>query len=78
MVVSSAGSETDLPACLRRQYDVVHDKGTYDAISLSPENPKEERLGWVSGGWIRGVMMLHGSTEGYLAILHDRPSTHRT
>ncbi|KAH8352862.1 hypothetical protein KR084_006936 [Drosophila pseudotakahashii] len=25
------------------QFDVVHDKGTYDAVSLCPENPKEKR-----------------------------------
>ena len=43
MSVSSA-SEAELPACLRRTYDVIHDKGTYDAVSLSPEKPKEERL----------------------------------
>lgn len=24
-------------------FDVVHDKGTYDAVSLCPENPKEKR-----------------------------------
>jgi len=25
------------------QFDVVHDKGTYDAVSLCPDNPKEKR-----------------------------------
>ena len=29
--------------CLQRQYDVCHDKGTYDAICLNPNDPKEKR-----------------------------------
>lgn len=46
MAAAAAGAE-QLPACLRRQYDVVHDKGTYDAVSLSPQRPKEERLRYI-------------------------------
>ncbi|XP_043247564.1 EEF1A lysine methyltransferase 2-like [Amphibalanus amphitrite] len=46
-VSTSESAGTELPACLRRQYDVVHDKGTYDAVSLSPDNPKEERLRYI-------------------------------
>uniref|UniRef100_A0A1A9VU02 Protein-lysine N-methyltransferase n=1 Tax=Glossina austeni TaxID=7395 RepID=A0A1A9VU02_GLOAU len=35
----------DAQACsLLGEYDVVHDKGTYDAVSLCPHNPKEKRL----------------------------------
>ncbi len=30
-------------SCLQRQYDVCHDKGTYDAICLHPDNPLEKR-----------------------------------
>ena len=29
--------------CLSIQYDVCLDKGTYDAVSLNPENPKLQR-----------------------------------
>ena len=29
--------------CLQRQYHVCHDKGTYDAICLNPDDPKEKR-----------------------------------
>lgn len=29
-------------------YDIVHDKGTYDAISLCPDNPKEKRNNYLA------------------------------
>nr|XP_026498216.1 EEF1A lysine methyltransferase 2 [Vanessa tameamea] len=32
---------------LGRKFGVVHDKGTYDAISLNPENPKEHRQKYI-------------------------------
>lgn len=31
----------------RKLYDIVHDKGTYDAISLHPENPAEKRSTYI-------------------------------
>ncbi|XP_071525001.1 EEF1A lysine methyltransferase 2-like isoform X2 [Panulirus ornatus] len=30
-----------------RKYDVCHDKGTYDAISLCPEDPQSKRLSYI-------------------------------
>lgn len=30
-----------------KQFDIVHDKGTYDAISLHPENPAKKRLTYI-------------------------------
>ncbi|KAI8118263.1 hypothetical protein FF38_04263 [Lucilia cuprina] len=34
----------DVEACKKMgEFGIVHDKGTYDAISLCPENPKEQR-----------------------------------
>lgn len=30
-----------------KKFDIVHDKGTYDAISLHPENPAEKRLKYI-------------------------------
>ncbi|XP_068228406.1 EEF1A lysine methyltransferase 2 [Palaemon carinicauda] len=32
---------------MNRTYDVVHDKGTYDAISLHPEDPADKRLSYM-------------------------------
>ncbi|XP_030567594.1 EEF1A lysine methyltransferase 2 [Drosophila novamexicana] len=29
-------------------YDIVHDKGTYDAVSLCPDNPKEQRTNYLA------------------------------
>ena len=29
--------------CLQRRYDLVHDKGTYDAICLNPDDPMDKR-----------------------------------
>ncbi|KAH8405126.1 hypothetical protein KR222_004196 [Zaprionus bogoriensis] len=29
-------------------YDIVHDKGTYDAISLCPDNPKQKRTNYLA------------------------------
>ncbi|KAI9581330.1 EEF1A lysine methyltransferase 2 [Glossina fuscipes] len=35
----------DVQACsLLGEFDIIHDKGTYDAVSLCPHNPKEKRL----------------------------------
>ncbi|KAL3171008.1 hypothetical protein MRX96_013900 [Rhipicephalus microplus] len=37
--------EQELPCpCFSRKYDFVLDKGTYDAISLCPDNPQEKRM----------------------------------
>lgn len=36
--------ETNL---LSNDFKLAHDKGTYDAISLHPENPKENRLKYI-------------------------------
>lgn len=30
-----------------KQFDIVHDKGTYDAISIHPENPAEKRAAYI-------------------------------
>lgn len=30
------------------RFKVVNDKGTYDAISLNPDNPKEKRMAYIS------------------------------
>jgi EEF1A lysine methyltransferase 2 len=32
---------------LSGKYGLIHDKGTYDAISLNPETPKENRLKYI-------------------------------
>jgi len=40
-------AEEAAPACLLRQYDVCHDKGTYDAVSLSPEQQRQQRLRYI-------------------------------
>lgn len=31
-----------------RQFDIVHDKGTYDAISLHPDDPQSKREAYIS------------------------------
>lgn len=43
-------------------YRVVHDKGTYDAISLNPENAKEKRM-----AYIRNIVRLL-TDDGYFII----------
>lgn len=40
------------------QFDVVHDKGTYDAISLNPENPKQCREKYIKNIW--SILKLNG------------------
>ncbi|XP_064113723.1 EEF1A lysine methyltransferase 2-like [Macrobrachium nipponense] len=42
-----AGNKTE--GLLNRTYDVVHDKGTYDAVSLNPEDPANKRLAYIKG-----------------------------
>lgn len=44
------------------QFKVVHDKGTYDAISLNPDNSKEKRM-----AYMRNVTRLL-QDDGYLII----------
>ena len=34
-------------SCLSRQYNILIDKGTYDAISLNPESPAEMRFSYI-------------------------------
>lgn len=43
-------------------FKVVHDKGTYDAISLNPDNPKEKRM-----AYLRNVLRLM-TPDGYFII----------
>lgn len=51
-------AENKLPG----DFKLAHDKGTYDAISLSPENPKEKRLKYIENVH---KILLHG---GYLLL----------
>lgn len=46
ITVSEAGQK-DLPQIFCRNFDVCIDKGTYDAICLSPEESKEKRLAYM-------------------------------
>ncbi|CAD7082675.1 unnamed protein product [Hermetia illucens] len=43
-------------------FNIVHDKGTYDAISLNPDNPKEKREKYIEN--TRRIL----SDEGYFII----------
>lgn len=35
-----------IESVISEKYDIVHDKGTYDAISLNPDNPRLKRLAY--------------------------------
>lgn len=56
-------SSTDVEQRFGNQhFDIIHDKGTYDAISLHPDNPHEKRNKYIS--------ILHSlATAGGLLIL---------
>lgn len=68
-----------------KQFDIVHDKGTYDAISLHPENPAEKRAKYIQNVYDLtskdGLLILSSCnwTEAELAIcLNGKFNLHKS
>jgi len=42
--IDSTGDDTSSKHCLTRSYDVVLDKGTYDAICMNPDDAHDKQI----------------------------------
>jgi len=57
-ITATEETHKECPDLFHRTFDICIDKGTYDAICLSPENSKEKRLSYVQN--LRKILVRNG------------------